>query len=181
MQDQYNDIDLPINKEAYDELLKNGAVGHCSAGHGRLNGGRVAGRRHRPASGAPFCASVGARPSRHLRYAPRQLAARTEPELSAAIGERVELDDEKVSDHFEVRAAAAPAAVVGYRRRDMRSRFSLASAAQNIQSTNWQTVRFKPPPPNTTTGWRVEFRSMEVQPTDFENAAFTVFIALLSR
>jgi glutamate--cysteine ligase catalytic subunit len=30
-------------------------------------------------------------------------------------------------------------------------------------------------------GWRVEFRSMEVQFTDFENAAFSIFIILLSR
>lgn len=52
---------------------------------------------------------------------------------------------------------------------------------ENIQSTNWQTLRFKPPPPNTDIGWRVEFRSMEVQPTDFENAAYSVFIVLLTR
>ncbi|KAG6885915.1 hypothetical protein C0993_007933 [Termitomyces sp. T159_Od127] len=52
---------------------------------------------------------------------------------------------------------------------------------ENIQSTNWQTLRFKPPPPNSSIGWRVEFRSMEVQITDFENAAFAVFIVLVSR
>ncbi|KAG1827846.1 glutamate-cysteine ligase catalytic subunit [Suillus subalutaceus] len=52
---------------------------------------------------------------------------------------------------------------------------------ESIQSTNWQTVRFKPPPPNSPIGWRVEFRPMEVQMTDFENAAFAVFIVLLSR
>jgi len=52
---------------------------------------------------------------------------------------------------------------------------------ENIQSTNWQTVRFKPPPAHSSIGWRVEFRSMEVQLTDFENAAFAVFIVLLSR
>ncbi|KAI9434747.1 glutamate-cysteine ligase catalytic subunit, partial [Russula earlei] len=52
---------------------------------------------------------------------------------------------------------------------------------ENIQSTNWQSLRFKPPPPNSPIGWRVEFRSMEVQMTDFENAAFAVFIVLLSR
>ncbi|CAJ0758653.1 8299_t:CDS:2, partial [Entrophospora sp. SA101] len=46
----------------------------------------------------------------------------------------------------------------------------------NIQSTNWQTMRFKPPPPNSNIGWRVEFRSMEIQITDFENAAFAIFI-----
>ncbi len=105
-------------------------------------------------------------------------------------GDKIQLDDSKSTDHFE-----------------------------NIQSTNWQTVRFKPPPfapapaaptpaPTTTPadakdsksnsngaaaqqqeaasshkgiGWRVEFRSMEIQLTDFENAAFTIFIAVLSR
>lgn len=52
-----------------------------------------------------------------------------------------------------------------------------------LQSTNWQTVRFKPPPSPTSpaVGWRVEFRSMEVQMTDFENAAFAVFMVLLSQ
>ncbi|GAB6024290.1 hypothetical protein CHUAL_008982 [Chamberlinius hualienensis] len=52
---------------------------------------------------------------------------------------------------------------------------------ENIQSTNWQTMRFKPPPPNSEIGWRVEFRPCEVQMTDFENAAFVVFIVLLTR
>ncbi|KJE91807.1 glutamate-cysteine ligase, variant [Capsaspora owczarzaki ATCC 30864] len=66
--------------------------------------------------------------------------------------ERLNQDDENESDHFE-----------------------------NIQSTNWQTMRFKPPPPNSSIGWRVEFRVMEVQLTDFENAAFTLFIVLLTR
>jgi glutamate--cysteine ligase catalytic subunit len=66
--------------------------------------------------------------------------------------DKIELDDTKQADHFE-----------------------------NIQSTNWQTVRFKPPPPNSDIGWRTEFRPMEVQLTDFENAAFVVFMALLTR
>ncbi|KAG2207704.1 hypothetical protein INT47_011824 [Mucor saturninus] len=66
--------------------------------------------------------------------------------------ELLDLDDQKSSDHFE-----------------------------NLQSTNWQTMRFKPPPPNSPIGWRVEFRSMEVQISDFENAAYSVFIVLLTR
>ncbi|XP_033859109.1 glutamate--cysteine ligase catalytic subunit-like [Acipenser ruthenus] len=66
--------------------------------------------------------------------------------------ERINLDDENESDHFE-----------------------------NIQSTNWQTMRFKPPPPNSDIGWRVEFRPMEVQLTDFENSAYVVFVVLLTR
>eukprot|EP00762_Andalucia_godoyi_P002747 ANDGO_04407.mRNA.1 Glutamate--cysteine ligase len=52
---------------------------------------------------------------------------------------------------------------------------------ENIQSTNWQTMRFKPPPIGSDIGWRVEFRVMEVQLTDFENAAFSVFLVLLTR
>ena len=57
---------------------------------------------------------------------------------------------------------------------------------ENIQSTNWQTVRWKPPPPVRSSedphiGWRTEFRSMEVSLTDFENAAYSVFIALITR
>ncbi|GFH57971.1 hypothetical protein CTEN210_14447 [Chaetoceros tenuissimus] len=68
-----------------------------------------------------------------------------------------ELDDEVQTEHFE-----------------------------SIQSTNWQSVRWKPPPPRNNPndphiGWRTEFRSMEMQLTDFENAAFTVFIVLLTR
>ncbi len=67
--------------------------------------------------------------------------------------DKIEVDDKKTTEHFE-----------------------------NIQSTNWQTMRWKPPPAGSkNTGWRVEFRPMEVQFTDFENAAFTVVIALLAR
>ena len=52
-----------------------------------------------------------------------------------------------------------------------------------LQSTNWQTLRFKPPvsAKPQDPGWRVEFRSMEVQFTDFENAAFVIFIVLLTQ
>lgn len=60
---------------------------------------------------------------------------------------------------------------------------------ENIQLTNWQTLRFKPPAPcptpgtdlASTPGWRVEVRPMEIQLTDFENAAYLVFVVLLSR
>lgn len=88
---------------------------------------------------------------------------------------KIELNDEETTDHFEC-----------------------------IQSTNWQSCRWKPPPfqhaiDHSTEktkeekedgkeneyqhhiGWRTEFRSMEVQLTDFENAAFTVFILLITR
>lgn len=80
----------------------------------------------------------------------------TRDPLVAFEGQVSEVDDEKSTEHFE-----------------------------SIQSTNWQTVRWKPPPPQTRCaphiGWRTEFRPMEVQMTDFENAAFTAFIVLLTR
>jgi len=65
-----------------------------------------------------------------------------------------ELDDAVATDHFE-----------------------------NLQSTNWNSVRWKPPPADASehVGWRVELRTMEVQLTDFENAAFTVFCVLVLR
>ena len=52
---------------------------------------------------------------------------------------------------------------------------------ENLQSTNWQHMRFKPPPPSNDIGWRVEVRPMEIQITDFENAAFSVFVVLITR
>lgn len=71
--------------------------------------------------------------------------------------ERIEQDNETEMDHFE-----------------------------NIQSTNWQTLRFKVPsqdsvPNSNKPGWRIELRPMEISLTDFENAAYSVFSVLLSR
>ncbi|KAG7737419.1 hypothetical protein KL929_003115 [Ogataea haglerorum] len=57
---------------------------------------------------------------------------------------------------------------------------------ENIQSTNWQTLRFKPPKQSAVPekhdvpGWRVELRPMEISLTDFENAAYANFSVLLS-
>lgn len=51
----------------------------------------------------------------------------------------------------------------------------------NLQSTNWQNLKLKPPSMEATDklGWRVEFRPCELQFTDFENAAFSVFVVLV--
>ncbi|OMJ79404.1 hypothetical protein SteCoe_20557 [Stentor coeruleus] len=67
--------------------------------------------------------------------------------------DKIELDDMSTTNHFE-----------------------------NFQSTNWNSVRFKPPPNmNSNVGWRVEFRTMDIQLSDFENAAYAIFIVLLAR
>ncbi|KAF0520805.1 GCS-domain-containing protein [Gigaspora margarita] len=73
-----------------------------------------------------------------------------------AFEELLHQDDELSSDHFEI--------------------FYVEHSFNN-----WQSVRFKPPPPNSDIGWRVEFRCMDVQISDFENAAFVIFIILLTR
>ena len=53
---------------------------------------------------------------------------------------------------------------------------------ETMNNSVFQPVRFKPPPgPKSTIGWRCEFRVMEIQPSDFENAAFAAFVVLLVR
>jgi glutamate--cysteine ligase catalytic subunit len=98
--------------------------------------------------------------------------------------------------------------------------FCVQDDFENIQSTNWRSMRWKPPVldvglrnapsleiPNTEDvvtpsavvpacvekspdraalqaagpGWRTEFRTLEVQLTDFENAAFAALVVLLSK
>lgn len=52
---------------------------------------------------------------------------------------------------------------------------------ENLQSTNWNSLRFKPPPTvDSSIGWRVEFRPMDIQLTDFENTALTVFLGMIA-
>lgn len=51
---------------------------------------------------------------------------------------------------------------------------------EGIHSTVWNTVRLKIPVPGVC-GWRVEFRPMELQRNDFNNASFIVFMNLLTR
>ncbi|CAB4065318.1 GCLC [Lepeophtheirus salmonis] len=70
----------------------------------------------------------------------------------SVFSEKVHQDDNKETDHFE-----------------------------NIQSTNWQTMRFKIPPVDPKIGWRVEFRPCEIQFTDFENSSIVCFVVLLTR
>lgn len=88
--------------------------------------------------------------------------------------------DARLATHFAHLFIRAPLVVFA---EDMESLdLSAADHFENLQSTNWQHIRFKPPPPAAKDiGWRVEFRPMEVQLTDFENAAFTVFTVLLTR
>lgn len=121
--DEYNDINSPINKKVYDQLVN-----------------------------TPYFDDKLATHFAHLFIR----------DPLVIFSERLDQDNELSNDHFE-----------------------------NLQSTNWQTLRFKPPalyPKDLseealaeTPGWRVEFRPLEIQLSDFENAAYSVFITLLSR
>jgi len=53
---------------------------------------------------------------------------------------------------------------------------------ENITGTNWNSVRFKPPPNiNSEIGWRVEFRVVEALLTIDENCAFLIILNLFFR
>ncbi|KCZ73897.1 hypothetical protein H311_05142, partial [Anncaliia algerae PRA109] len=61
---------------------------------------------------------------------------------------------------------------------------TLCEDFENIQSSNWRSVRFKLPTFSggvDLTGWKIEFRPMEIQMTCFENAAFSNFSVLLGK
>lgn len=49
-----------------------------------------------------------------------------------------------------------------------------------LNGTNWNSVRLKIPMDDNI-GWRVEFRTMEVQLTADENSAYSLFIHLITR
>lgn len=112
MRPEYNDLEAPINPEAYNSLIAAGVD------------------------------DILARHVAHLFIRDPLVIFR----------ELLQQDNSESSDHFE-----------------------------NIQSTNWQTCRFKPPSLTSDLGWRVEFRPMEVQLDDTSNAAFAIYPILLVR
>ena len=87
--------------------------------------------------------------------------------------------DERLATHFAHLFIRDPIVVFNEDLQELD--LTKADHFENLQSTNWQHMRFKPPPPNTDMGWRVEVRPMEIQITDFENAAFSVFVVLITR
>ncbi|CDR38784.1 CYFA0S02e05644g1_1 [Cyberlindnera fabianii] len=93
--------------------------------------------------------------------------------------------DEPLARHFAHLYIRDP--VVIFNERITQDNTNETDHFENIQSTNWQTLRFKPPtqaavPSNKSVpGWRIEFRPMEIQITDFENAAFSIVTALFGQ
>ena len=55
------------------------------------------------------------------------------------------------------------------------------SLFESLQSTNWNSMRFKnPPTADSEIGWRVEFRPMDLQLTDFENTAVSIMVGMIA-
>ena len=53
---------------------------------------------------------------------------------------------------------------------------------ENLQSTNWNTVRFKPPrPEDKDSCFKIEIRPCELQLSAYENAAISTFIMLINK
>ncbi|KAG8467409.1 hypothetical protein KFE25_000725 [Diacronema lutheri] len=88
--------------------------------------------------------------------------------------------DEALTQHIAYNFSRDP--LVLFRERIAASDAEQTEHFESLQSTNWNSVRWKPPPAmGSPIGWRTEFRPMEVQLTDFENAAFTNVVMLLTR
>ncbi|RDW80977.1 hypothetical protein BP5796_05675 [Coleophoma crateriformis] len=87
--------------------------------------------------------------------------------------------DPLLSTHFAHVLAASPLLLT---ESDLRTSSQTdTNHFDSFSSSVWPHIRFKPPPTGSDIGWRVEFRPMEIQITDFENAAFSIFVTLLRR
>ncbi|CAO1597635.1 glutamate--cysteine ligase [Xanthoria calcicola] len=121
--------------------------------------------------------------STYISQDPRLRKEYMDPELVVDEGIKQRLVDEGMDDllatHFAHLFIRDPIVIFGEDLKELD--LSKTDHFENLQSTNWQHMRFKPPPPDNSIGWRVEFRPMEIQITDFENAAFSVFIVLVTR
>ena len=88
--------------------------------------------------------------------------------------------DNKLLDHYAYLFVRDP--LVVYPSRIKVNNEQLTDHFENIQSTNWNNVRFKPPPDfDSNIGWRVEFRVLDSQLTPERNFLFIHAIQLFSR
>ncbi|KAL8708069.1 MAG: hypothetical protein Q9220_007001 [cf. Caloplaca sp. 1 TL-2023] len=121
--------------------------------------------------------------STYISQDPRLRKEYMDPDLVVDEAIKLRLQDEGMDDllatHFAHLFIRDPIVIFGEDLKDLDLRKT--DHFENLQSTNWQHMRFKPPPPDNSTGWRVEFRPIEIQLTDFENAAFSIFIVLVTR
>ncbi|KAI8871656.1 glutamate--cysteine ligase catalytic subunit-like protein [Ramicandelaber brevisporus] len=112
---------------------------------------------------------------RHYNDAPLNQDLDVKAELMASAGM-----DEQLAAHFAFLFTRDP--IMVYDHQTGGNEDDESDQFECLQSTNWNSMRFKPPPPSKPfIGWRIEFRTLEAQFTDFENAAFTAFVVMLAR
>ncbi|OQE18640.1 hypothetical protein PENSTE_c017G05728 [Penicillium steckii] len=87
--------------------------------------------------------------------------------------------DHFLADHFASILSRDPLILTEADTRNLNS--SETNLFETLYGYVWNHVRFKPPTSDKGPGWRVEFRPMEIQLTDFNNAAFAIFSFLLAR
>lgn len=104
-----------------------------------------------------------------------------DPEHKKLLQESCDVDD-RLAEHISRLFTRDP--VPSYEGEFIESQINdedLVSHFENLQSTNWNSLRFKPPPSQTSKiGWRVEFRTMDIQLTDFENTCLIVMLGLIT-
>lgn len=86
--------------------------------------------------------------------------------------------DEKMSKHIASLFVRDP--IISYENPNE----ELYEDFENIQSSNWRSMRFKIPSesmPDDLKGWKIEVRTIDMQATAFENCAFVYFTFFLSR
>lgn len=81
--------------------------------------------------------------------------------------------DDFLADHFASILSRDPLMLTEADTKDLKS--TDTRLFETLYGFVWNHVRFKPPTNDQGPGWRVEFRPMEAQLTDFENSAFSVF------
>ncbi|KAJ5761975.1 Glutamate-cysteine ligase catalytic subunit [Penicillium nucicola] len=87
--------------------------------------------------------------------------------------------DDQLATHFASILSRDPLVLT----QDDMSHFNTSNTKlfELLHGCTWHSVRFKPPVSDSGPGWCVEFRTMEAQLTDRDNAAFAIFTYLLSR
>jgi glutamate--cysteine ligase catalytic subunit len=126
----------------------------------------------------------------HPRWAPNQFylsksTFQDETKESAAEGSDTERRlqqgemDYLLSKHFATILDRAPVALTPSDLQNLES--DDINLFDILHSCTYPHVDLKIPSDDGNLGWRLEFRPMEVQPSDFENAAFVIFVQLLAR
>nr|AAL57224.1 gamma-glutamylcysteine synthetase [Plasmodium berghei]AAL57225.1 gamma-glutamylcysteine synthetase [Plasmodium berghei]AAL57226.1 gamma-glutamylcysteine synthetase [Plasmodium berghei] len=161
----YNDIDIILNKNVYDKLIKENVDEYLS--------------RHISSLFVrdPIVVFEGSFSEKDITTIQNIMHEKNENINNSKMWSEEEMNKIYLSDDFEF--------LEDYKEKVLSSHQHF----ENFQSTNWNSVRFKPPPildnnylnGPSSIGWRVEFRTPDIQITDFENASVVALIMTLSK